>query len=430
MKRTHLSVVVGALALLSARPAAAEEGLRLRDAIRMALARNERSIQAGQRVDAAEGSVDRARVGFRPSVTVSAGASKSIEPDRRGNSVPISSFAALTVSQPLLNFSTFPQVDQAKRSLEAERATAVDTRRVLAFDTARAFLQALTAEQMRRSAEQRHARAKANLQNAQARAEAGLASVNDATRARLDVSSAARDVATSLASEQRAMLSLAFVIGEATVGPLAPTDSMTQSAETFRDDGNALATSAVARRPDLRALRSRIDAAAESVRETHYRFAPSLSLSGQVRLTPDATALRYHDETISLSLSWSLYDAGARVADRRTRQAQLEIARLDERYARRGVERDVRVNLVVLEDARLSFKAADEAVAAARQSAEETGILYKQGLARAIELVDANGRLFDAEISLATARLQMNQAYLDVRYALGLDPLDDGGSAR
>ena len=57
----------------------------------------------------------------------------------------------------------------------------------------------------------------------------------------------------------------------------------------------------------------------------------------------------------------------------------------------------------------------------------ETQILYRQGLARAIELTTANAQRFDAEVTRATAKLAMEQAYLDLRFALGLDAVGESG---
>jgi outer membrane protein TolC len=51
--------------------------------------------------------------------------------------------------------------------------------------------------------------------------------------------------------------------------------------------------------------------------------------------------------------------------------------------------------------------------------------LYQQGLASAFEVSDANDKRFDAEVTQAAAQLQMEQAYLDLRNALGFGPLDE-----
>jgi hypothetical protein len=44
-------------------------------------------------------------------------------------------------------------------------------------------------------------------------------------------------------------------------------------------------------------------------------------------------------------------------------------------------------------------------------------------LATALEAIDANVQLFEAEVELARARLTLGLAFLDLRAGLGLDPL-------
>ena len=63
------------------------------------------------------------------------------------------------------------------------------------------------------------------------------------------------------------------------------------------------------------------------------------------------------------------------------------------------------------------------AMDASRKSATETAVLYKQGLAKAIELIDANDQRFVAEVNYAEAEFTVANAYLALRQAMGLDPL-------
>ena len=60
---------------------------------------------------------------------------------------------------------------------------------------------------------------------------------------------------------------------------------------------------------------------------------------------------------------------------------------------------------------------------AAQKNARETNALYREGLATALELADANQRLFEAEVAEVTARFRMAQAYLALREASGEPPL-------
>ncbi len=129
-----------------------------------------------------------------------------------------------------------------------------------------------------------------------------------------------------------------------------------------------------------------------------------------------------HTEQVSLNLNWVIFDAGIRYADRRSRKAQLEITQLAEKQLVRSIGPAVGSALASLEAARESYRLAGEAVEAARRNSEETQILYQQGLARAIELTDANAQRYAAEVGRESARLAMEQAYLELRFALGLDP--------
>jgi outer membrane protein TolC len=85
----------------------------------------------------------------------------------------------------------------------------------------------------------------------------------------------------------------------------------------------------------------------------------------------------------------------------------------------------VELAVISLHTARDAYRIAGDAIAAATRLTEETEILYQQGLARALELTDANGKRFDAEVNRASAKLSMQQAYLDLRFALGLAPMDE-----
>jgi outer membrane protein TolC len=402
----------------------AQEALRLEEAVRQSLQNNERSRKAPLRVDQAEGQLERARSAFLPNLTAAGSGTQRLEADRSGRSTTTQ--GTVTLTQPLINPSAFPQYSAASHQLDSEKWVAVDERRKLAYDTARTFLQTLTAERVFEAATKRLDRAKANVQNAQARAEAGLASTNDATRATIDLATSLRETTLAQASVARAYLQLSFLMGRRAQPPLAAPDRTTQAAESFDSPSANQVKAALERRPDLRAAMEKTIALQKSASEPLYRLAPTLNLQAQLRVLPNALPTeRAHDETATVNLTWSIFDAGQRYADRRSRLAQAEIQALDESLLRRSVANDVEIALVALRAARDALHIANDAVAATQKGLEETEILYRQGLARAIELTDANGRRFDAEVSRASAKLSMEQAYLDLRNALGFGPIDE-----
>jgi outer membrane protein TolC len=424
-----------AVAVVSFAPAVASaDPLRLEDAVHLALQNNERARKAPLRVEVAEGQRDKARDAFFP--TLVAGGSSTYKPDPPGNSSAITTSGSLTLSQPLLTPSAFPQYAQSGHTLEAEKWGSLQDRRQLAFETAKAFVQALTAQSVVVSAKRKADSAQLNLDSSQARADAGLASTNDVTKAQLQVATSRSQIANAEGNAAKAYIALSFLVGTKVEPPLVPPDNTTRAAQRYEDNGSSQVKNALDRReqalaaaqdrrPDVRSLHERTEALRISAKEPFYRLIPSLSASGQMRFVPDPVGSEKGvDETVSLNLSWQIFDAGQRYADRRQRVAQLESSELDEKLLRRSVQNDVQVALVALRAARTNFAAAGEAVTAAEKNTEETNILYRQGLARAIEVNDANDKQFEAEVTRESAKLAMEQAYLDLRFALGFGPID------
>lgn len=277
---------------------------------------------------------------------------------------------------------------------------------------------------MLEAANRRVERARANFDNATARAAAQLASTNDATRAKVDLATASRDAANATGSVERAYLNLGFLVGRPIQPPLVAPERTTRAAESVGEVGKQL-KGALDRRPDVKSAHERSEALRASAKEPLYRLAPTIGASAQLRATPDSVAAESFTQNAQLTLTWQIFDAGVRYADRRTRLAQADSQAFDEALLRRSVETDVGLALASLKAAREALRVAEEAVAAAQQSVEETEILYRQGLARAIELTDANARRFDAEVSRASSKLTMEQAYLELRFALGEGPVDE-----
>ena len=98
------------------------------------------------------------------------------------------------------------------------------------------------------------------------------------------------------------------------------------------------------------------------------------------------------------------------------------MADLDVKTTERKVELDVRGAFVMLNNARASLKLASVTYDMAKRNATETAELYRQGLSQALQVADANVRLFEAEVGLVQVRYNLGIAYLNLEAALGLDP--------
>jgi outer membrane protein TolC len=421
MKRVVLAIV----ALWPVRIALAQQQLRLEDAIHLALTRNERARIADYQLVVADAGVERARAGFLPVLGVAANESFREEVTRDGMVVTPSDAgtATVTFTQPLLNLSAWPLFGQARQSLEAQRAASTDDKRLLGYDAAHAFLNALITAATLTAAERRLDSAKANVANTQARAQAQLTSSNDVTRAQIDLASAEREVQLDQGNRDSALVQLALVLNAPIGSALLPPEGTLAAAQRPIANPDVLARFALAKRPDVLAERHAVQAAHDFAAEPLFRLAPSISVSGQASATTFSASGRTYDEFATFNLSWTLYDAGVRYADRHSRVAQGSIAELSLQALERSVDAQIRSAVTLLASAQGALRVAEDAMNASRQSLEETSILYKQGLAKAIELVDANDQRFVAEVNYAAAQYSLVQAYLNLRQAAGLDVL-------
>lgn len=426
---------VAALAALLLAPAALvaqDSTLTLEGAIRLALDRNERSLSADARLSAAEARVARARAYFFPSVTAAGTYTRRPEEVVRtinNQRVVAQSVDALsgTVTAGLTVFDSrsIPGVRQMRFDRNAERSATAESKRLLAFDVSQAYLATLGAEQVWEASRRRLEFARQSLEAARARYDAGLVSVNDVTRAELELATAEM-IATQVRGRfETTRLQLAYFLDEpaAAAKRLVPPDFPMEAGAVDSTLAEELIAQARSRRLDLEELRWRARGQRALLAEPLLRWLPTLGLTSQYRYTNEAGLTgKTTTWNAGVSVSWPLFDGFARNADYGERKALARIADLEVSTALRAIEVEVREALVSLASQRATLREAEVAGGVARRNAAETAELYRQGLASALEAADANVRLFEAEVALVAERYGLETAWLDLEAALGLDP--------
>lgn len=421
-----------ALALVAPLARAEDAPLTLEQAVSLAVERNERTRSAGERAQAAAARVGRARAFFFPELSATGTYTRRQRETTRevgGETVVIQRRDALgttaTARWTLFDARGFPLLRAARLEGEAAGLEARDARRQVGFEAAQAFLTTLNAQQVRAAAEQRLAFARATLEDARARAEAGLTSSNDVTRAELEASTAEVEAAQARGSEETSRLELAYLLVlEAPPARLAPPEALFAAATRELEAPEGPAREALARRPDVEATRKRAEALSAQAGEPLMRLLPTLGVSAQYRLTNEAgLSGRTGDGTLGADLSWTLFDGGERYAERRERLSLARAAALDAKAVERRVGVEVEQARVSFRNAQAALQQGTLAARAAQKNAEEAAELYRQGLASALTVADASLRLFEAEVALARARFGLGLALLDFRAAVGLDPV-------
>ncbi len=390
-------------------------------AVELALTRNERAAIADTTVEAAEARVSRARTAFLPRVDIGGTWRADYnDPTER----TLQSSALLT--QPIFDARVFPLYRQQRFDRDAARLSAADTKRLLGYDAAIAFLGALGFEQVLLAAEHRRDFAQTNLSDVRARFEAGLVSSNDVTRAELELATAVRGVAQASGDVQSARIDLETLLN-AEVGPLVPPVALLDSAtESHATESPAQSTAEIEaarqRRTDIAAQRARVEALRAFSDEPAARFLPSVFFNAQASNVNDGPISdRNNRGFMGVTFAWPVFDAGVRRAERAERKAIVRGQELELEAALRDVDRQMRGAGVQLSTEQAALREAAAALRAARKNADETNALYREGLASALELADANQQLFESEVAEVTARYRMAVAYMAVREASGVE---------
>jgi outer membrane protein TolC len=419
MRAVNRPFVLFPLIVLSASVSAQEAPLTLERAVALARARNERVAIAETVVEAAEARVGLARTVFLPRVDINSNWRNDYsDPTDR----TLAASALLT--QPLFAPRAFPLMRVARFERDAARFSATESKRVLGFDAAVTFLSTLSFEQVQLAAQRRRDFAQTNLDDVRARFEAGLVSSNDVTRAELELATAVRGVAQATGDVQVSRVELETLL-KADVGPLAPPAILLESAERPPVPTSTVIAAAQQRRSDIAAERAGVEALRAFAEEPRAGFLPTVGLQAQTRNINDGPLTsRENDAFVGISLNWPVFDAGVRKSQSAERDARVRGAELELEASLRNVEREMRGAAVQLSTEQAALREAAAALRAANKNANETTVLYREGLASALELADATQRLFEAEVAEVTARYRMAVAYLSLREAEGLAPVE------
>jgi outer membrane protein TolC len=183
-----------------------------------------------------------------------------------------------------------------------------------------------------------------------------------------------------------------------------------------------LAENAGERRPDILSARLQVKAQEALAREPLTRLFPVLGASAQYRLNnnddSEAGALLF-----TVDLTWTLFDGGERYAERRERLALARAKSLDTMARTRRVDVAVERARVSLRTTQAALERSEVAVRVARQNAQDTGVLSRRGVPSSLAISDALLRQFESEVALVRARYALGSALLELRAAVGLDPL-------
>jgi outer membrane protein len=333
-----------------------------------------------------------------------------------------------------LNYTVFDfgaragRIDASKAEVLAANFEFNDTHRSVIHRVEQAYYQLLNASGQEDAARASLSNAQVVQQSAEERLKNGLATLPDVLEARSATAQAEYELQAVLGAEEIAQGNLATALGTSPTATIHTETLKELPTPGSIDDSVDLAISrAFAQRPDLMRLVAEIRSSNARVKEARAAYYPSLGIN----VNPVAQTLDGLQQTLpwgqtagltgglSLSLSWTVFDGGARKNNVVRAEANVRAAEAQARAARDEIANQVWDAYSNLNTAFRQRLAATELLRAASQSYDSALESYNYGLRNFLDVTAAQRALAQARSTDVLARTQVLIALADLAFRTG-----------
>lgn len=444
--------------------------LSLADAVKEALAKNERIVNQGDAIAQADLGLRLARNAFKPKVTpniygsfgrtdvssqtyrvdvsqklvtgtelrLSTGTASAQIPGQLGDPATDLLFynadTTLTLSQPLLR--GFGR-NVARRSLTSAELQRQDAARLqtmseqqVAVEVAAAYYRVVSQQALVDVARQSLLRARRLRDASEAKLDAGLVSQLDSLRSQQLVSQAEMQLFDAQSAVEDARDQLTFLMGRPSTEPFV-VDAVVPRANTDPIDVASATQIALANRLDLKSRLASREDADNRIRFSRNQLLPQVDVN--LAFTRRETAPTFRDSFGLDGYRFATFFTIAMPVDRTAQQVEYQSALIDRDRRRRDtetLERQIADNVkqVIRERERLirGVLAAETGVDLSRREVEVAQLRYENGLSNNLDVVTAEAGLLQAEVRRIQALGDSAVATLRLRAVLGIfDPRTD-----
>lgn len=429
--------LVAAPAAAGAQATAPGARIGLQDAIAIALRQSVLVKQSENALASSTNGVSQARNAFLPSLALSTSSARSV--GRSGSSSIGSSTSqslstglssSLTVFDGLRNVN---ELRQAKLDVTANSGDLARARQTAVYTVASNYLTLATAEGQLAVQKQNLAAQEAQEAQLQTLVKAGARSISDLYQQQATTAAARASVVAADRDVELARITLIQTL------QLDPRGSYDFVAPTVGDvsgtvpkyDLDSLLSRAFASRTDLVAERTRVEAAAVGTRAAAATRLPTVSLNTNYNASYNSAAAsalgaqldQNRGGSMSLAVSFPLFDRGATSVAVQQARIQEDNARLALADQRQAVALDVRRAWLTLESTRQQLTVALAQQKAADLAVSTTQARYQVGTSTLLELTQARASQLQANVAVVNARnaLAFQDALLPY-YTGELDP--------
>jgi outer membrane protein len=413
--------------------------LTLEDAVSMGLA-NSRTLQASAaRMAGAEARASEIHAGMLPSLKLEGSYKRLSDVDPFRVQLPMLPQAIeisptvldntnlrLGLQQPLFTgFRLLSNAQAADRLAEASKADHAADRADLVLNTTAAYWTLYQTRETERFVADNVRRIEGYVRDIGNLLRAGMATRNDALKMDVQLSTARLSLIDARNDVQLAAMNLNTLLGRPVEAPLVPSSRPSAVQDSSWPSVDLLADTALASRPDLRALASRVEASRANVRAAQAGWWPQLFLGANLYYSrPNQRYMPTRDEfkgtwDVGVMLTMDLWNWGQTARQSDQAEAVLRQNELVYEQMRDGVALDVHRAALQVQRARERVEVADLALGQAEENLRVSTDRFRRGLVTVSELRDAEVALLQATITQSGARVEAEISRTRLARALG-----------
>lgn len=392
----------------------------------LALKNNPSTQIAWAQIRNSEAGLELARAGYWPQLELDYGLSRAKQTTVGGvTNGPNTSYGpSLSLSWLLWDFgSRSGRADAAKFAVTAAQLDANQTVQDLILQVEQDYYQVLGLQALQDADAQSVQDASANLDAANQRRNAGLATLGDVYQAEAALATAQLALQTTAGQLAVARGQLAIAVGydADTALPVASLEKQV-TAKMPDESVRSLLDKAEGARPELLASKAQEQQAVADLEAANGGGWPSLTLSGSTSRTTFKLAggnVTNKDYNAGLTLSFPLFTGFANQAASRQAQAQVDISQANTHQLVQAVQLEVWQAYQNMHTAVTTLDTAETGLKSAQQAADVTNARYKNGLDSILDVLSAQATLANARVQEVQARLNWFAAMAAMGHAVG-----------
>jgi outer membrane protein len=432
-------ILMGAAQLPASAQSAAPIRLTVADAVTRGLETSHRLAEIRARQTGAQATVRVAQVSDQPTVSASAGYSRT-------NHVPVFGFiqnGAFRILYPdipdnvvsRVSFAwpiyTAGRTDALERAADAEaKAVGADldaARSDLRLEIVRAYWAAVTAREATRVLEESMARVDGQLRDVRQRFEVGLVAPNEVSGLASQRSREEAQMIEARNIREATLIDLRRLIGAEPEAVIDLVDALASISPTVAEIGTVSDTvrTALDQRPERKALTLRLGGAQAREQAAAAERRPTVVFGGGVDYAnPNPhifprQGVWQESWDLSVNLNWMLFDSGR--AKAQMAEAAAAATAVRERMAEFDsvVSAEVRQRRLELDSSRALLKAASDAVASAADARRVIADRFSTGVATSTDVIVAQAALLESELGVTRAMASVKLAEARLERAIG-----------